>query len=211
MLARNKQQALSSNKISTTKGFTIIELLVVLFMMGVLSTLFVANYNATRGPRNLRIAQNELVSNLRKVQGYTLSSRNSPSGNPAHFYVIKFSTITPNQYIVQIIDNTTPATAVTTETILLPQGVTFASNNAFSVQQPIDGAAVSATCVQVGFSLPFSKTYMDKNCTLNTVADSPAQLDVLKNSLLTITLFNASTNTTRQVLVNAVTGAITPQ
>jgi len=192
-------------------GFTIIELLVVIFMMSIIATLFVANYAGTRGPRNLRIAQNQLISNLRKVQSYTLSARNSPNGLPARFYVVKFSTLSPESYTIQVIDNSTPSSIIDTETVSLPQGITLAVSSPLLVEQPIGQTPSSSSCVQVGFLLPFSRTYMSKTCGLGSVADSPAELDVLKNSLLTVALVDSASNTTRRVQVNAVTGAITPQ
>lgn len=206
-----QKKILHIRPIEHQQGFTIMELLVVIFMMAIIASLFVANYAGTRGPRNLRIAQNQLISNLRKYQSYTLSSRNAPTGNPARFYVIRFSNADLTTYTVQVIDNTTPATIVNTETFTLPSGITFSASAPFVVQQPIGSSNVNASCVQVGFLLPFSKTYMDRTCSLQTISDSPAELDVLKNSRLTITLRDSATSASRAVEINAVTGSILPQ
>src|SRR5438105_10754499 len=86
-------------------GFTLIELLVVIFIMGLLAGLLTLNLAGQRVARNIQIAQNQLVSNIRKIQGYTLSSRNVSQNQPAEYYVMKFDLANPYQYTIQAIYN----------------------------------------------------------------------------------------------------------
>src|SRR4051812_25570648 len=87
-------------------GFTLIELMVVVGIMGLITGIFLINFNRLQGPRNLKIAQNQLITDIRRIQSYTLSSRNvSTTGQPARYYIIKFETQSPASYKIQAIDN----------------------------------------------------------------------------------------------------------
>lgn len=191
------------------KGFTLTELLVVIFMMSLLATLFVANYNALRGPRNLRIAQNELVSNLRKAQSYTLSGRNNTNNNATKYYLLKFNicSVSPCSYTVQVIDSTQPNVITNLEVVSLPPGITIPT---LALEQPAGASAVLVNCVQVAFSVPFSKIYVDSTCNFENLYSSPATLNTLSNARAEVGLSRDTINN-GYVLTNGVTRAITPE
>ena len=86
-------------RVESERGFTLTELLVVLAIMGVFFGLILANYAGMRGKRDIKIAQNELTTNIRKVQSYALSSRDTSVG-PVKLYVLKFVTTTQSQYLI---------------------------------------------------------------------------------------------------------------
>ncbi len=147
------------------QGFTLIELIVVLAIMGLLIGAVIANYAGQRSPRNLRIAQNELVTNIRKLQSYTLSARDLPSNGPAEYYVMKIDTATPALYTLQAIYNTKnpPAQVQALETINLPQTIRFAQNNPVT----INGVPLANGCLLIAFKLPFGKVIVNDGCTLS--------------------------------------------
>ena len=91
--------------IQLKKGFTLIELMVVVSIMAILATAVIINIAGQRNNRNIIIAENELVNNIRTAQSYTLSSRVLPSGQSAQYYVLKFDFSEPSQYILQAIYN----------------------------------------------------------------------------------------------------------
>ena len=201
------------------KGFTIIELLVVISIMATMAGLFLVNFAGTRGPRNLRLAQNELVTNIRKIQSYTLSARDVNSTNAARYYILRLIQGS-NTYEMQAI-GVNKSTSVQTyydgssaavdfiERFRMPSGISALSvvNSAGTTVNP------TPLCVQTGFSLPFAKTYVEYNpvsssCNFLTVTSTAANLDAKANHTLTITLRDAASNTTRQVVVRGVTGSV---
>lgn len=61
----------NSNNLKSGAGFTLVELLVVMFIMGVLLIMVAVNFNSGRHSNNLRQAGIELMQDLRLAQGYT--------------------------------------------------------------------------------------------------------------------------------------------
>ncbi len=198
-------------------GFTLIEMLTVIGIMGLVAGIFVVNFAAFRGPRNLRIATNELVSNLRKIQSYTLSSRNSPSGLPVKYYLLKLSNAAGSEtsYQIQSI-NSDYSFSENIETINLPEGIAVrtdaSSPQGLQLEQPIGGNTTYPTCMQVAFSLPFSRVYLDGSCSIDGSLTSPIrdpiQLVDWANSKLTVVLMDTGTNTTSTIIINGISGAI---
>lgn len=197
-----------TQKLKNQKGFTIIELLVVLAIMGLFLGAVLVNYARTRGPRNLRIAQNEMVTNIRKVQSYVLSSRNTSEG-PVKYYVLKFDEENPTQYILQAVQQDYANFSNAVETFNLPTGITI---SAIDTQQPYGSSTVDSRCAQIAFSLPFNKMFLDTTCDIsgasNSVIRDQGALDNLDNSLATITMLDSQSNTTRSVIINGVSGVV---
>jgi prepilin-type N-terminal cleavage/methylation domain-containing protein len=191
-------------------GFTLVEMLVVLFILGMVTTLFIANYNALRGPRSLKIAQNQLVTNIRKIQSYTLSARNSPNGNPARMYVIKLNGAIGNStsYVLQVIDNQSTPVVTDIETVTFPGGISVDTTTPITLVSAEGGASQNPNCLQIGFSLPFGKIYADATCTIETKIGSPAYLDTIDNYVVTLRIIDAASGMTKSVIINGVTGSI---
>lgn len=212
-------------KINTYKsGFTLVELLVVISIMATLTGLFLVNFAGLRGPRNLRIAQNELVTNIRKIQSYTLSARDVSLDLAARYYILRLRT-GQGTYEIQAVGvnkiTGTPtyydgssAAQPFIETLRMPTGITVNSlalkNAAGTTINPVP------QCVQIGFALPFAKTYIEYNavstsCNFSTITTNAATLDAKANHTLTITLRDQASNTNRVVVVRGVTGVIEGQ
>ena len=197
-------------------GFTIIELLVVMAVMGIIATIFLVNFASLRGPRNLKIGQNELVSNLRQLQSYTISERNAPTNNPAKFYSITFNaTSTGNantSYATQVVDKNN--TVTTLQVINLPTGVSIDSIQATTTSGTL---IPTVSCLQIAFSLPFGTIYGDYDATGNcnvsvtTKASIPSQFATLANLRFTVTLKEKNTNQKARVIINGVAGTISSE
>ena len=121
------------------QGFTLIELIVVVAILGIVLGLVTVNIAGQRNARNLNIAQNELISNIRKIQSYTLSARNVFGNQPASYYVMKFDLANPTQYTIQSMYDVTVSPKIRDiETINLPKGITFSGINPIQIKDRKD-------------------------------------------------------------------------
>lgn len=167
-------------------GFTLVELMVVLGIFGLLLSVILANYAGLRGARNLKIAQSELVSNLRKIQSYTLSSRALNSTQAVQYYILKFDSATPDRYTIQALYNVSsaPQLATNIETIMLPQEIRLSAASPFQIDRPpIGGSAdnydtppFAASCLLVAYKLPFGRIIFNNGCNPNNPASDPYSL-----------------------------------
>jgi prepilin-type N-terminal cleavage/methylation domain-containing protein len=160
-------------------GFTLIELMVVIAIMVILASAMVINLAGQRAARDVKIAQNQLVSNLRKIQSYTLSSRILSAGTPAQYYIMKFDTAKPNQYTIQAMYNvnSSPQYVQDVETVLLPNNIILAAVNT-SVNPGVYPVSISRanaptiqnytqtglSCALVAFAAPFGKVFINDGC-----------------------------------------------
>lgn len=211
-----------------SSGFTLTEILVVLSIMGVLLGVFLVNFAGLRGARNLKIAQNELVSNIRKMQSYALSSRVLSNGQPAQFFLLKLDTTNKRTYTLQAIYNVNvqPQLAAEVEKFQLPEGIVISG---FALDRPpLAGGsdfydippAPMANCVLLSSKLPFGKSLVSNGCDFsNFSSDAYAKLKdfvtnnpsstVSDNSVLVIRLSTITGNLTKTVTVNGVSGTVT--
>lgn len=220
-------------------GFTIMELLVVLLIMGTLFSVVLLNIGGKKGVRNLKLAQNQLVSDIRKIQSYTLSSRNVPGGQPTQYYLIKFDMRYSDRYFIQAIydKDTAPGgngRLITIETVPFPQGIRFdigaiAPSYPITITRPINPPPninfTSTDCGLLAFKSPFAKTYMSIGCTVNSTpepyviqsSDDYSQVvnfngednTSSKASTMTITLKENQSNQKRTVTIQATNGLVT--
>lgn len=156
---------------SSLSGFTVIELLVVLVIMGIIMSVIVANIAGQRTNQKLRIAQNELVTNLRKIQSYALSSRNIQGNQSVQYYLMKIDLNNPRQYTIQAMyDVDSSPKLVDIETVQLPQGIRFALLEPIKITRPASvipaeqKPSYPSGCALVAFRLPFAKIYFTDGC-----------------------------------------------
>lgn len=127
MLDKNKNKTLSNNT-----GFTLVELLASIFIIALISSVFIVNYNNTSKRSQLKMATQKLASDIRLAQNYSLGSKTynqtdtPPGGWGAHFsladrshYIIFADTNTDQNYDSDL------GEAIETKT--LPAGVTISS------------------------------------------------------------------------------------
>lgn len=118
------------NQNEFNQGFTLIELMAVVAIMAILVSAIVINMAGQREARDIKIAENLLVSNIRMVQSYTLSDRVLPNGQPAQFYTIKFDLSKPTQYTIEAIYNVNSSPQMQDiQTVQLPNNIRFAAVN----------------------------------------------------------------------------------
>lgn len=174
-----------AGKLQPQKGFTLIEMLVVLAIMAILASVLVLNLAGQRGKRDVQIAENELVSNIRQIQSNTLSARTLPSGQSAQYYFLKFDLQKPGQYTIQAAYNVSSnPRLVDIQTVMLPPDVLIATITPGSYPVVIDRSATLDTvnpsgpnqylqtpnCSLLAFAAPFAKVLMNGGC---AIANTP--------------------------------------
>ncbi len=195
------------SKLINQAGFTITELMVVIVIFITLSSVVILQWNSQTPNRSLNIAQNELVTNLRKAQSYTLSSRNIATSNPAKFYLVRVATA-ENTYTINGVDsnyNYYPSI----ETVSLPSGLDFGS---LSLYDPANGSTTVPACALLIFSAPFGKLYLEGAATcdssITTTLQNLATLTPKADKQLTITIRHIKQGATRAVVARGLTGRI---
>ena len=155
---------LKTSNLRPQSGFTLIELLVVISILGILATVVIVNFAGQRDPRNLKIAQSQLVTDIRKVQSYSLSGKILPNGQSAQFYLLKINSKT--QYTIEAIYNVSAGAPklVDVSTVTLPPNIVFTGFTITRTSQP--NAQVPSSCVLTSFSAPFGKIFFNSGCSI---------------------------------------------
>lgn len=221
------------------QGFTVIELLVVIAIMGTILGLVLANYNQERSTRNIKISQSEFLTNLRKIQGYALSSRTLNGTTPVQFYIMRVDTTTLSYQIQAIYDYYTGTPKLATlETVNFPQYISFApaTGNAATAGLVIDRPSTLSpsqalpTCALIAFQVPFGNILVNEGCAFNTsvpfndTVPNPDHYRRILNHIVntsgnsvsgdtnvTFLLRDSQTGNTKSILLKGVSGTITAQ
>lgn len=219
-----------SSKPKTRLGFTLIELLIACAIIAVLASLVTINLPGFRVDRNLNIAQNELVTNLRKAQSYTLSAHEVAPGQSGQFFILKFdgSVSGQNSYTLQALYNigSSPASKVDVETYQLPPGIRVSSTPVtIFVPSPTQPPIQATVCSLVSFKSPFARVYLNAGCNVSSPPFQPLTDDyqnlinfvtntnnyhTTSDSYAIITLLDATGAKSRQVMIRGVSGVICP-
>ncbi len=182
----------------SNSGFTLIELMVVVSVMVILAAVMTINLTGQRTPRNIKIAQNELVTNIRKVQSYTLSARNLSAGQSVQYYLIKFDLSKPNQYTIQaVFDRDIAPKLKDVETVTFPSNIQLAGVNPISVARSKDpttqNISGSGACALVAFVAPFAKIIFNDGCSPINSSASPILLNLTDDYYQKIINFQTNT------------------
>jgi len=194
------------------KGFTLIELIVVISIMSTMAAILIVNFNGQRSVRNLRIGQNEMVTNIRKSQSYILSSRDTVTGGvqiSAKYYVLLLNTNSSQYFLQSIDDNYVLNPAV--ETLTLPQNIIISG---IQYTNP-GGPAVSVTQSQLVFSAPYGKLFINTNndscpgsASLEAVVKDNGCMLNLADRRVTVTLQDRTSGVTKTVSIYGVSGKV---
>ncbi len=88
-------------KLKNTRGFTLEELLVSMFIIATMSTLFMVNYHNTNKRSELGVTKQKLASDIRLAQNYSLGSKTYDGANtPTGGWGVHFSMADLNRYII---------------------------------------------------------------------------------------------------------------
>lgn len=173
-----------NQNINLQSGFTIIELLVVSAIMVIIATIGIVNWNAQRSSRTLTIAQNELITNIRKIQSYAVSSRNTPDNQAVKYYLIELTEGNSSFTVKAAVGDNYTISDV--ETISLPSEVSLTN---ISVESQAEALyAPSVACKYIVFSVIFGKTYFVDCDQISTVLPSFPKLAPLSNANLALTI-----------------------
>ncbi len=210
---QHQTKNLLKNSQKNQLGFTVVELMVVFLIIVTLTSLLLVNWNKQSPNRSLKIVQNELVSNVKKIQSYAVSSRNISGGTePAKFYVINF-TEGAGEYSLLALDRDNNPTG-TLETFKLPNGITITD---LYLRSTVSGIDEEPTCAFVVFSVVYGKTYFvngGRRCltsTITSIIDNLPYLAPRSNFNLEISLRHPQ-NTTEQVnVIYGLNGKVGPK
>ncbi len=187
-----------TSNLQSGAGFTLIELLVVIVIMVTLISVLSINLAGQRDARNLAIAENELVSNIRKIQSYTLSARTPPSGQIAQYYLLKIDITRPQKYTIQAITQAFSQPAVEDmETINLPANIRFAASSPVIITNRLNPATQnifsSPACAVAAFAAPFGKIILNDGCSPANLTTSPQNLNLSDDYRSKIINFQSNT------------------
>lgn len=199
---------MTRNQNQYEQGFTVTELLVVFLIMVLMASLAIISWNKQTPTRNLTLAQNELVTNIRKVQSYAVSSRNLEGLSSANFYVMRFEVNSP-QYEILGVDSNGNVSEVL-ETANLPYSIVFSE---LSLVNQVNGAITTPTCTFLIFSVIYGKSYIggDGSCTnsyISGLVDDPPALARQANYDLGLSIQHSSTGQLKGVYLEGQTGRI---
>lgn len=157
-------------------GFTLIELLVVISILGILATVVIVNFAGQRDPRNLKIAQSQLVTDIRKIQSYSLSGKILPNGQSAQFYLLKINN--KSQYTIEAIYNVSAGAPklLDVSTVNLSPNIVFTGFTITRTSQP--NTQVPASCILTSFAAPFGKIFFNSGCYIQ----NPPNIDTTNSS-----------------------------
>ena len=135
------------------KGFSLIELMVVIFIIGIASSVVIVQYSGNRNSKALYLGSKQIADDIRMTQNYTFGALETMSGNPSGGYGISFSVGSDSYVIFADGDSDKEYDAGEDfQTIKLPEGITIQSLK-------IDG--VNDDPVDVVFTSPYGEVYID--------------------------------------------------
>lgn len=76
------------------QGFTLIELMIVVFIIGLLSSIVTINFRSQRSSQEVQIAGQDFISNIREIQNNILTGKRVSGSEAADAYEITFNTAT---------------------------------------------------------------------------------------------------------------------
>jgi len=136
--------------VRSAKGFTLVELLVVIFISVTISSISIANFRSGERQKRVVIAAETIVNAIRNAQNYTLSGKEiSDPANPTCRKPISYFTRVTTTGVVTLYGVTSCAT-IAIESYPLPTSTRIQSNGL-----RINGVTGGNSYVNINFSAPF--------------------------------------------------------
>ena len=139
------------------KGFSLIELIAVIAIVGIASTIVIAQYSDSRDSKALFLGAKQIANDVRMAQNYAFGALESGGVNPG--YGIRFSNNSSSYIIFADKDNDKIYDVADSEefqTVSLPEGITVQSLKVDNVEA-VDGN------VDVVFTSPYGEVFIDEN------------------------------------------------
>ena len=114
---------------NSSKGFTIIELIIVMVIIGIVAAIVVPSYNKARNNKDLLLGREQVSSDIRMVQNYSYSTLKFDAEFPEGGYGIRFDIDVPKKYIIfaDINSNQTYNIGEKSQEMELPRSVEISS------------------------------------------------------------------------------------
>jgi len=137
-------------KKSFCEGFSMVEMIVVVGIIGMIGGIMMFNYGQARKSQNLQIARDALQSALRQMQSNSLSGQPYPGGTSARDYGLKISQ-TSTAYET-FVEQAGTLAYQTLEALTLPQAVSVTN-----LRVTYNGATTNITDAEIRFFPPFAE------------------------------------------------------
>lgn len=183
-------------------GFTLVELMVSVSIMVLLLSVFTANFNGLSRSRNLKLAENNFVSDLHEMQSLSIASKNASVGHPASSYQALLSTASQAssaQYSLASSDNSQPSISYSISSVNLPGNIYIKNLN---VLKP-DGTNIPVTGLTLYFTVPYGRVLMTYSGSSSEIKEA--------DDIATITLSTTDNTLSTSVTINGISGNITSQ
>lgn len=151
-----KKSAASKRRSLASRGFTLIELVVTIAIMVLMLSLTITNFNGSQQARNSQLAESTLVSDLHKIQTFSLNSANSTDGLPASSWSVDLDLSAPTYYTLQVTDNSVVPGTATYALTQLPKNVSFSQLQITTSS----GACFNASTLNIIFTVPYGRILM---------------------------------------------------
>jgi len=147
------------------KGFTLLEMMVVVAIISLMSVLVMGNYNSQKKAKEMQFSAQKIADSIRKAQNYSINIKKLEGYNVSGGYGIHF--IAGNSFTIFLDDSvdrnkTYGVEDHDVETVELPSGVNIESLNG--------GAVVGAA--DLVFEPPYGNVHMSFDGTLQTSTPS---------------------------------------
>lgn len=152
-------------------GFTLIEIIIAMFIMGIMFAITVPQYAKYRDSKSLFLGKEQVVSDIRMVQNYAYSILKDNGSFPVGGYGIHFSKDS-NSYTIfadKDDDMEYDSDSESFKEIKLPEGVKITSLKINSAEE-LDGD------VDLVFTPPYGKVFIDKE---NKISGNFINLEII--------------------------------